>query len=511
VTELKQKLEHKKEKYSIKKKEEQDCIDESKLRLKTDVWQEQSKKECMSKLRQLKDTIDTIKSIERCKRRLEHLEPQIQEESEKVKNSVDTTCLNSFIGYKRCECPNCFKPLLYHVKQHNAQIDLVYNEEVISVMEAVNNSGSTDSSKLKRLMDKKTTLTTDIEELDAKLGNCDCVSQIKSDIATLNEYYETNLTLEKELQKIISDGYPSKELAKKRQEIKQLSRNLKTMKPKSITLSDITLEENDTEESLLAIITEQRIKCSEYNGIKSTIKKLKSKLKDLKHGYDKLMNKLIVSSDSIKAKIDKVETRLSDNQKQCDTIQSELTTIQSYMQYIKEKTEYNDLKNSITEAKTKIKSTDNKIEAVGKLKNMIITAESTVIENIVDILNTQANEYLEVFFRDHPIVIELSAYKVYKNRSTKPQVNLRVEYKETECDVKDLSAGERQRVCLAFELAFADLNPNSIVMLDECLNNLDQETTGYVVEGIREKFRGKQAIIVAHQVVTGLFDRVIEL
>jgi ABC-type multidrug transport system fused ATPase/permease subunit len=47
--------------------------------------------------------------------------------------------------------------------------------------------------------------------------------------------------------------------------------------------------------------------------------------------------------------------------------------------------------------------------------------------------------------------------------------------------------------------------------LDECTASLDQETTSDVFDAIKENFNGKLTIIVAHQVVTGIFDRSIDL
>ena len=48
-----------------------------------------------------------------------------------------------------------------------------------------------------------------------------------------------------------------------------------------------------------------------------------------------------------------------------------------------------------------------------------------------------------------------------------------------------------------------------LLMLDECTSNLDQELTNSVFEAIKENFRDKFVLIVAHQVVLGLFDNII--
>jgi ABC-type transport system involved in cytochrome bd biosynthesis fused ATPase/permease subunit len=50
-----------------------------------------------------------------------------------------------------------------------------------------------------------------------------------------------------------------------------------------------------------------------------------------------------------------------------------------------------------------------------------------------------------------------------------------------------------------------------MMLLDECTASLDQELTGVVMDGIREHFPGKLVLIIAHQVVKGQFDKVIQI
>ena len=50
-----------------------------------------------------------------------------------------------------------------------------------------------------------------------------------------------------------------------------------------------------------------------------------------------------------------------------------------------------------------------------------------------------------------------------------------------------------------------------IMLLDECTSSLDQELTNQVMEGIRDNFNGKLVLIIAHQVIKGSYDKVIEI
>jgi ABC-type transport system involved in cytochrome bd biosynthesis fused ATPase/permease subunit len=78
-------------------------------------------------------------------------------------------------------------------------------------------------------------------------------------------------------------------------------------------------------------------------------------------------------------------------------------------------------------------------------------------------------------------------------------------------DLSYLSGGEKDRVNLAFTLAFSELVNNRILLLDECISSLDAETTNVVLENLKEKYRGKLVLLVSHQANIGFFDSVINI
>ena len=97
-----------------------------------------------------------------------------------------------------------------------------------------------------------------------------------------------------------------------------------------------------------------------------------------------------------------------------------------------------------------------------------------------------------------------------KSSKSAGQLILTVDYKGMDADISILSGGELQRVIVAFNLALSELFSLPMILLDECTSNLDQELTEIVVRGIRNNSKGKMIIMIAHQVVQGLFDKVIE-
>jgi ABC-type transport system involved in cytochrome bd biosynthesis fused ATPase/permease subunit len=118
---------------------------------------------------------------------------------------------------------------------------------------------------------------------------------------------------------------------------------------------------------------------------------------------------------------------------------------------------------------------------------------------------------LEHFFPDNPINVTISAFKETKSNDAKPQINLDIDYRGIEHDLSMLSGGEMSRVILAFTLALAEIQDSPLILLDECTSSLDHELTSSVIDGLKENFGEKLVLLIAHQVVQGSFDKVVNL
>jgi ABC-type transport system involved in cytochrome bd biosynthesis fused ATPase/permease subunit len=131
--------------------------------------------------------------------------------------------------------------------------------------------------------------------------------------------------------------------------------------------------------------------------------------------------------------------------------------------------------------------------------------------NVIESINSHAQFYLDYFFPDNPIVVNLSAFKETKKSTNKSQINVEIHYKSMECDLDSLSGGELSRVILCFTLALGEMSNCPLLMLDESTASLDQDSTTIVFDTIKEHFKGKIVLVVAHQVTEGIFDKVIKL
>lgn len=140
----------------------------------------------------------------------------------------------------------------------------------------------------------------------------------------------------------------------------------------------------------------------------------------------------------------------------------------------------------------------------------MLETQSISISNLIDNINSHAQIFLDKFFTDNPISVKIVSFKESKT-GDKPCINLEIDYRGIEHDLTMLSGGEMSRVTLAFTLALAEIHNSPLIMLDESTASLDQECVSDVIEGINDTFRDKLVLLIAHQVVKGVFDKTIEV
>ena len=153
----------------------------------------------------------------------------------------------------------------------------------------------------------------------------------------------------------------------------------------------------------------------------------------------------------------------------------------------------------------------SKLQSIFKLKEFVKSAETILLERAIDHINQYVASYLDIFFQTDPISVSLVTINDEKHTSKNGQLSISINYKGMDADIGILSGGELQRVIIAYNLALSELFSVPIILLDECTSNLDQELTEIVVKGIKHNCKGKTIIMIAHQVVSGIFDNVISI
>lgn len=265
-------------------------------------------------------------------------------------------------------------------------------------------------------------------------------------------------------------------------------------------ISSLKRDKEKTEELTKNIQSYQK----EINEVEESIEKIKNKFSNKYSGKDieEMNNTLSLYEKELNTLLKEEEdlTRINEN-------------IQEYQKYIEELKKYNDWVSKVNFLKEEEKKNKERYAASTLLKEKILQAESMAITNIINSINIHAQEYLDIFFPSDPIVVRLLPFKESKKKNvqSKPQINMEIDYKGMEADISMLSGGELARVVLAYTLALAEIFNTPLLLLDECTASLDQESTSIVMEGIKNNFSNKLVIVIAHQVVSGDFDRQISL
>jgi len=256
---------------------------------------------------------------------------------------------------------------------------------------------------------------------------------------------------------------------------------------------------------------------------KKNIKQIKNNLEDLdieKTKYEKHIKNIKKeytekyggnsSVEELQDDIEKEKIIITNLEKDIETLQKIIKKIEEWKKYEEEQGKYEEWKTKVKSLKEKEKECRLKYASANTLKEKIIEAESIAVCNVIDTINSHAQLYLDMFFTENPILVKLSPFKK-TSKTTKPQINVEIEYKGMEADLTMLSGGELSRVILAYTLALGEMFNTPLLMLDECTASLDQDLTGVVFEGIKQNFNGKLVLIVAHQVITGTFDHTVQL
>jgi len=187
-----------------------------------------------------------------------------------------------------------------------------------------------------------------------------------------------------------------------------------------------------------------------------------------------------------------------------------LVDIKSYCDYTQKYDKYNKWVSELEELNMDIKNLELKHSLSLTLKKKILQTESIVITDIMNSLNKHTQFYLDIFFKKEPMSINIKPFKVVK-KVRKPQIEINITYKGVETKTNMLSGGELSRLILAFTLALGEIFNVSLLLLDECTANLNEELTNEVFDCVRKHSNAKFILVIAHQVVKGTFDSILDL
>ena len=425
------------------------------LKIQKKLWLENSQTDCEEIISDYKKYIEDINKVAKLNQKLDQLE--LYDDYENMKLQIKT----------QLQCPVCLSHLLFDEKKHEIQkgeIDTIdKNKKKILKQKIKIHEKNLQSHTI--LIAQKHDIISNYEIFDITEKSC-----IKEQLHDISKYYKKQLHLESKfdcsIQQCENPGYT-------KNKIEQTLNNLQLQQLK------ITQDKN---------IYEKLQKQKENEDVNFTYKHIPiEKLEKRIQEHLKSINKLTLKSTEYQTQITQIKN-WQENQivkEECD----------KYNNFIK-----NFNTNEIIE-----RSNISNSLLLGRL---IKEAESIAISNIINSLNIFAQNYLDIFFPVNPISVQIKPFKEGKKKR-KAQINIDIVYKGVECDIQTLSDGELQRVKLSFLLALGEMYQIPLMLLDECTCNLDQEMTEIVVQGMKQ-YSGK-IILIAHQVVVGKFDNIINL
>lgn len=366
------------------------------------------------------------------------------------------------------------------------------------------------------------------------------VDVLKKELVLLNELNKKIYKIESELLKLKTDECTDIELLRSKlkcnKEIK-LERSRLIKKIKDI---DISISKKELSPTLKKIQLQLATREKELNKIKTQIEE------DIETDYteeelrDEISKQLLLKqkSESLNRQIIESTKQLEIAQKELDKIilsdrnfeeeikalsniivslelkdkqhKKNYEEIQKYQEYRRKLEEYNKWETKLRLCKDEETKARKLLAITETFFKKIQEAESIAISQTIDTINYYMNFYLEKFFPDNPITVQICPYKETK-KDIKPTINIEVGYKGFNTELNSLSGGEYDRVTLSIVLALNTIFGSDILMLDESIASLDTDLTNEILEVLKDSLKEKIVIVVAHQIGVGMFDNVINV
>ena len=233
--------------------------------------------------------------------------------------------------------------------------------------------------------------------------------------------------------------------------------------------------------------------------------------KDIELNTSEMMSLLDIKLINIEEEIKNLQQKYKDKQTLLDKYERRKEKIDKY---ILDNKKYNLIKdiilklNSIFEQEKLLLRGLSKAETFFKKINQ---AESLSLENTIESINIEVEEYIQCFFGDN-VTVRLVPYKENsKTAQLKSMIDIIIMKDGETISIDSLSGGEFDRVALAFFLAFNKVSKSDIIILDECLSSLQSDLVEEIVSMLRTKLSHKLVLFTLHQGTKGMFDNIIEL
>ena len=488
-----------KNRYTDMFQKELDSLIEKQTGLQNSVWSEHTKEECIEKINVYNDykrdktvhkkNVDSLKKKQYTD--VTTIDTQIQELRDKIQNAE--------ISNHTYVCPKCDTKLC--IVKHT--LKSCEDKEIIPKKEF--SEATTQLNTLISNRDKALATNRRMEELQESIKTFTDTYQNPPD--DVSSYYEQHIQMDTRL-KQITDKIDKKDiLVNMKKELEDRENNIHIIDNfKEIDEEDLRSRINSIQSDITRIDNDIK----QYKNISSQIKRFTECIKDKKDSFIKTYGD-ISSEKDIEADIAAAKNNVSTLENIKERHRNDQLQLEKYNTYKLEYADYKEWCEKYDDLSKKEINMSNKVCSINILRDTLAEAESLAVENVIHRIQDMVQDYLDVFFVDDSMTITLKTFKEDKKKKTKAQINVDILYKGMDCSISMLSGGELQRLMLAFNLGISDMYNLPFIMLDETMSNLDEDTTQTIVDGIKEKCKDKLVIIIAHQVVAGVFDKTIDV
>lgn len=195
-------------------------------------------------------------------------------------------------------------------------------------------------------------------------------------------------------------------------------------------------------------------------------------------------------------------------------VQDLLTDISSYEDELEITKLYDEFKIRADKLNNLYEDVQRCVSKLAKTEELLRVATDTmyqILSSSISDINYHIEKIVSVIFTD-PIEIKLNMFKQLKTKNIlRPEVSLEIRYRGGVLNnIKHLSKGERSRIVLAVTLALNTLSNIPALLLDETLAHIDQEMKESVTSILKNYATNRSLAIIAHDVISGLYDNVIE-
>lgn len=514
-----------------------DDLQERRKQISKDLWTEyDNENETRELLEEYTCTLDDLINI----RKLKEQQPRLCEnfdldakttEIKKLKLEYQQLYNKWQLQKNVYKCPSCKS----HLKLRNQVLELVSEEKKDFKQENVNQILKTMEQKLEHEQyvfsqerDKRIKFDDLQKKINLILDNYEdhddlpLEGVIKEGKLKLEKYIREQERLDSELSLIkkkikdveLNQRYDSRSINMFIPSIKQDEKRILDLKNCDDDEDDDDGEEDEEELRSFISLQENKIKRERdlrksLMGLSQKILLLENQITVIKQEYVKDYGTLR-SLEELDLELEACETSLKELEEQLQVHSDNLIRIEKYKDYSERLEQYQNLEKKVSGFQEKVDENTKKLAASNLLKSHIIKAESLAIANMVESINSHARVYIDSFFQDEPLSANLMTFKETK-KAIKPQINISIQHKGIESDIRMLSGGEFSRLTLAFTLALNEIFNIPILLLDESTASLDQETTTDVFETIEEHMPDKLCLVVAHNIIQGHFDNVIRI